>query len=409
MKVVLFCGGLGLRMRDGSGSIPKPMVTIGNRPILWHIMKYYAHFGHKDFILCLGYRAEAIKDFFLNYNEALSNDFVLSDGGKRVELLRSDIDDWRITFVDTGLHSSIGAAALRGPRVPRRRRDASSPPTATASPTRRCPTSMTSHDVAQERRHLPLRAADELLVPHGRGEAQRARRRHPGHHRRRTSGSTAASSSSTAGSSTIIEDGEDLVERAVQPPDRGEAGSRLPLRRLLGADGHAEGQAQPGSAPRERSPAVAALGAERASRHVSRMLSAEASTSLPGRPRRFSRSARTPTTSRSAAAARCSGWSRDVPGARGALGRPERQRRSARPRPGPAPTPSSTGVAKQRIVTETFRDGFFPYDGRRDQGVLRAAQGRGLAGPDPHPPARRPAPGSPSRRRADLEHVPRTT
>jgi len=108
MKVVLFCGGLGLRMSDGSGSIPKPMVTIGNRPILWHIMKYYAHFGHKDFIICLGHRAEAIKDFFLNYNEALSNDFVLSEGGKRVELIRSDIDDWRITFVNTGLHSSIG-------------------------------------------------------------------------------------------------------------------------------------------------------------------------------------------------------------------------------------------------------------------------------------------------------------
>jgi glucose-1-phosphate cytidylyltransferase len=108
MKVVLFCGGLGLRMSDGSGSIPKPMVAIGTRPILWHIMKYYAHFGHKDFIICLGHRAEAIKDFFLSYNEALSNDFVLSEGGKRVELVRSDIDDWRITFVNTGLHSSIG-------------------------------------------------------------------------------------------------------------------------------------------------------------------------------------------------------------------------------------------------------------------------------------------------------------
>ena len=108
MKVVLFCGGLGLRMSDGSGSIPKPMVPIGTRPILWHIMKYYAHHGHKDFILCLGHRAEAIKDFFLNYNEALSNDFVLSAGGKQIDLVRSDIDDWRITFADTGLHSNIG-------------------------------------------------------------------------------------------------------------------------------------------------------------------------------------------------------------------------------------------------------------------------------------------------------------
>jgi len=108
MKVVLFCGGLGLRMSESSTRIPKPMVPIGNRPILWHIMKYYAHFGHTDFIICLGNRGEAIKDYFLNYNEALSNDFVLSGGGKKIELLRRDMDDWRITFVDTGLHANVG-------------------------------------------------------------------------------------------------------------------------------------------------------------------------------------------------------------------------------------------------------------------------------------------------------------
>jgi glucose-1-phosphate cytidylyltransferase len=107
MKVVLFCGGLGLRIRDAE-STPKPMVQIGNRPILWHVMKYYAHYGHKDFILCLGYRAEAIKDYFLNYNECTSNDFVLSGGGKKLELFNSDIDDWRITFADTGINSNIG-------------------------------------------------------------------------------------------------------------------------------------------------------------------------------------------------------------------------------------------------------------------------------------------------------------
>src|ERR1700722_2346201 len=112
MKVVLFCGGLGLGMRDGAASIPKPMVTIGSRPILWYIMKYYAHFGHKDFILCLGHRAEVIKEFFLGYNEAMSNDFVLSDGGRTIDLLKSDISDWQITFVDTGLHSSIGQRLL---------------------------------------------------------------------------------------------------------------------------------------------------------------------------------------------------------------------------------------------------------------------------------------------------------
>jgi glucose-1-phosphate cytidylyltransferase len=108
MKVVLFCGGLGLRMREASEVLPKPMVPIGNRPILWHVMKYYAHFGHTDFILCLGYRSEVIKDYFLNYNEALSNDFVLSQGGRTVELLSHDIRDWNISFVETGLHASIG-------------------------------------------------------------------------------------------------------------------------------------------------------------------------------------------------------------------------------------------------------------------------------------------------------------
>jgi glucose-1-phosphate cytidylyltransferase len=108
MKVVLFCGGLGMRLREHSESIPKPMVNIGYRPILWHLMKYYAHFGHKDFILCLGWKADVIKHYFLNYNECISNDFVLSKGGSKVDLLNSDIDDWSITFVDTGVSSNIG-------------------------------------------------------------------------------------------------------------------------------------------------------------------------------------------------------------------------------------------------------------------------------------------------------------
>jgi glucose-1-phosphate cytidylyltransferase len=108
MKVVLFCGGMGLRMNDSTRSIPKPMVPVGNRPILWHIMKYYAHFGHKDFVLCLGYHADVVKQFFLTYDEAMSNDFVLSKGGKQIDLLRSDIADWCITFVDTGLRANVG-------------------------------------------------------------------------------------------------------------------------------------------------------------------------------------------------------------------------------------------------------------------------------------------------------------
>src|ERR1043165_9569213 len=108
MKVVLFCGGSGMRMREYSEAVPKPMVPIGYRPILWHVMKYYAHYGHKDFILCLGYKSDVIKNYFLEYNECVSNDFVLSKGGKDLELLSQDIHDWRITFVDTGLTSNVG-------------------------------------------------------------------------------------------------------------------------------------------------------------------------------------------------------------------------------------------------------------------------------------------------------------
>jgi glucose-1-phosphate cytidylyltransferase len=108
MKVVLFCGGLGMRLRDYSEQVPKPMVPIGYRPVLWHLMKYYAHFGHKDFVLALGYKADTIKDYFLRYDECVSNDFVLDGGSGKPTLLASDIQDWRITFVDTGIHSNIG-------------------------------------------------------------------------------------------------------------------------------------------------------------------------------------------------------------------------------------------------------------------------------------------------------------
>jgi glucose-1-phosphate cytidylyltransferase len=107
MKVVLFCGGLGMRLREYSDEIPKPMVPIGAHPILWHLMKYYAHFGHKDFILCLGYKGDVIRNYFSNPTEALSEDYILTNG-RKLELPRSDIEDWRITFVDTGQASNIG-------------------------------------------------------------------------------------------------------------------------------------------------------------------------------------------------------------------------------------------------------------------------------------------------------------
>jgi glucose-1-phosphate cytidylyltransferase len=113
MKVVLFCGGKGLRMQEASRRIPKPMVRIGDRPVLWHVMKYYAHFGHTDFILCLGHKSEVIKEYFLSYNEAFSNDFVLSHGGRQVHLLGEDIADWKISFVHTGYSASVGERLAR--------------------------------------------------------------------------------------------------------------------------------------------------------------------------------------------------------------------------------------------------------------------------------------------------------
>jgi glucose-1-phosphate cytidylyltransferase len=106
MKVVIFCGGLGVRMGEATQRIPKPMIPVGPQPILWHIMRWYASWGHREFILCLGYRAEVVKEFFLGYNEALANDFVLSGGD--VELLARDMEDWRITFLDTGVRATIG-------------------------------------------------------------------------------------------------------------------------------------------------------------------------------------------------------------------------------------------------------------------------------------------------------------
>ena len=108
MKVALFCGGLGTRLRDYSDTVPKPLVNIGNRPIIWHLMKYYSHFGHNDFILCLGYMGIMIKEYFLNYDEWVSNDFVLTNKGKDIDLFNRDIDEWRISFLDTGMNSNIG-------------------------------------------------------------------------------------------------------------------------------------------------------------------------------------------------------------------------------------------------------------------------------------------------------------
>ena len=135
MKVVLFCGGLGTRIREYSENIPKPMIPVGNQPIMWHVMQYYAHYGHRDFVLCLGYKANVIKDYFLNYRPKTYRDFVLSDCGSKVEVLGEEQPDWRIALVDTGVWRNIGQR-LRAVRdhVTRTRR-CSSPTTATASAT----------------------------------------------------------------------------------------------------------------------------------------------------------------------------------------------------------------------------------------------------------------------------------
>jgi glucose-1-phosphate cytidylyltransferase len=108
MKVVLFCGGLGTRIREYSESIPKPMVPIGHQPILWHVMQYYSQYGHRDFILCLGYKANAVKDYFLNYKPATNSDCVVSQFGRKVELLGERPVDWRVSLMDTGIWRNIG-------------------------------------------------------------------------------------------------------------------------------------------------------------------------------------------------------------------------------------------------------------------------------------------------------------
>jgi glucose-1-phosphate cytidylyltransferase len=107
MKVVLFCGGKGMRLKNHL-EVPKPLVKIGHMPILWHIMKYYSFYGFHEFILCLGYKANEIKHFFLNSIKYLSHDFVMVGGCDNVTLFNDDMADWKISFIDTGLHSSIG-------------------------------------------------------------------------------------------------------------------------------------------------------------------------------------------------------------------------------------------------------------------------------------------------------------
>lgn len=112
MKVVLFCGGFGMRMRQKEGDpVPKPMQMVGPRPLIWHVMRYYAHYGHTEFVLCLGYGAEYIKDFFVNYEETTYEDLSLSPVD--ADVVSADVRDWDITFADTGIATPIGERLRR--------------------------------------------------------------------------------------------------------------------------------------------------------------------------------------------------------------------------------------------------------------------------------------------------------
>jgi glucose-1-phosphate cytidylyltransferase len=113
MKVVILCGGKGTRLREATEAKPKPLVEIGERPIVWHIMKTYSHFGFTEFILCLGYKSQSIKEYFLNYR-ALNNDVTVDLGGKvHVHNANSEEDSWKVTLVDTGLETSTAGRIRR--------------------------------------------------------------------------------------------------------------------------------------------------------------------------------------------------------------------------------------------------------------------------------------------------------
>jgi glucose-1-phosphate cytidylyltransferase len=109
MKVVLFCGGLGTRLREYSETVPKPLVPVGYQPILVHLMRYYTYYGHNEFILCLGHRADLIREFFLSYDNAKFADVSIRSKGRTVDF-HDELDDvqWTVSLVDTGISSNIG-------------------------------------------------------------------------------------------------------------------------------------------------------------------------------------------------------------------------------------------------------------------------------------------------------------
>jgi len=114
LKVVILCGGYGTRIRDVADDIPKALIPVGEYPILWHVMKYYAHWGHKDFVLCLGYKGQAIRDFFLTY-EAHTNDFTLTLGRNKTAEFHTNHQEegWKVTLAETGLKSLTGTRVYK--------------------------------------------------------------------------------------------------------------------------------------------------------------------------------------------------------------------------------------------------------------------------------------------------------
>jgi glucose-1-phosphate cytidylyltransferase len=112
MKVIILAGGFGTRLAEYTAVIPKPMVPVGGKPILWHIMRTYAHFGHKDFYVALGYKAEIVKEYFLNYR-ALNADFTVDLASGKVDPVQVDSIDWRVTLVNTGDASMTGGRVKR--------------------------------------------------------------------------------------------------------------------------------------------------------------------------------------------------------------------------------------------------------------------------------------------------------
>lgn len=112
LPVVILCGGLGTRLREETEFKPKPMVAVGHRPLLWHLMTHYARFGSRHFILCLGYKGEVIKDYFYRY-EAMNSDFTVELAQRKVEFHASKAEDWRVTLADTGETAMTGARVKR--------------------------------------------------------------------------------------------------------------------------------------------------------------------------------------------------------------------------------------------------------------------------------------------------------